>query len=103
MAKLLEYILPVFLLCASSLRSACSYQTPPPIFEASQYTSWYGMFESSRVADIHVPFKTADGGSDSVFLKRVDLIGDEYARGRAHGALLAMEIAEFIKVIVLCT
>lgn len=70
----------------------------PEIFEASSYTTWYGIFEKSRIANILVPFKGQDGTSDSVSMKRLDLVGDEYNRGRAHGALLALEIAEFIKV-----
>ena len=44
-----------------------------------------------------VPFIGIDG-PDTVTLKRLDLVGDEYNRGRAHGALLALEIEEFVKI-----
>lgn len=75
---------------------ATEYQTPPPTFEAKQYTVWSGKtINNSKRGEIYVPFTAADGSSDMVSVLRVDLVGDNKQRGYAHGYLLAKEIVEF--------
>ena len=73
------------------------YPAPPATFEAAKYTKWDVLRKSgdSRRATIDVQFTAADGTADSITMIRLDLVGDPKARGFAHGALLAKEIAEF--------
>lgn len=47
---------------------------------------------------INAPFTNADGSEDAVNMYRLDLVGNTYDRGFAHGALLAKEIAYFTEV-----
>ena len=96
-----HFILSISLFSAALFRGAFAYDSPPEIFQASQFTKWTKSFEKSRLAEIEVPFVASDGSADSVFMKRLDIIGDEYTRGKAHGALLAKEIAEFVKVLII--
>lgn len=86
----------VLILC--SLSTVTGYANPPQAFEASEYTTWLKNFEASRLAEINVPFIDINGLPDTVSLKRLDLVGDEYNRGLAHGALMAMEILEFVTI-----
>lgn len=85
---------------ASSLQYlyAFSYDAPPEIFESSEYTQLIGKHGESTKYKIVVPFTGPDGSADEVAMKKVHLVGDEYNRGVAHGAMLAEDIFEFIKV-----
>jgi hypothetical protein len=70
-----------------------AYPTPPPTFDAKTYTTWAPVdIHGSRKATIYVPFN----GTDFVSMARIDLVGDAYTRGFAHGALLVNEITAFI-------
>ena len=89
----------LFTLCALAVTNPVfSYDAPPEIFEATEYTTLRDNFGDSQSYDINVPFVNEQGEEDSVSMKRIDLVGDEYTRGLAHGALLAKEIVEFVKV-----
>ncbi len=82
-AVILNFLLLPVALCAT-------YQTPPPTFEAKEYTNWNNLKRAgkSRRGDIYVPFKANDGSDDFVSMTRVDLVGNAYDRGYAHGFLL---------------
>lgn len=75
-----------------------SYEEPPEIFESSEYTKLIGKHGESTKYKIVVPFVGPDGAADEVVMKKVHLVGDEYTRGVAHGAMLAEDIFEFIQV-----
>jgi hypothetical protein len=86
---------------ASLLAAAAAtneYKTPPPILDPAPYTSWQRSEGPSRLAVIDVPFTDESGNADNVHCYRMDLVGDVYARGFAHGALLAKEIVYFVDV-----
>jgi hypothetical protein len=69
---------------------ATNYPVAAPTFEAKDYTTWHKtMVKKSKRADIRVDFKAADGSDDYVSMTRVDLVGNVYDRGYAHGYLLA--------------
>jgi len=79
--------------------SATDYPPAPQSFEAAKFTAWEREnteVAGSRRANIDVPFTAADGSQDSIKMWRLDLVGDSHARGFAHGALLAKEVAFFI-------
>ena len=75
-ASLLALLAPVF-----AYNSAV-----PPILDPSPYTTWVGVSSDglSRKAVINVPFTNATGDLDNVYAYRIDLIGDNVARGFAH-------------------
>ena len=87
-----------YLLFLLSLLHVKAYDAPPAVFNAADFTNWKKKYENSKLAVIAVPFVNAAGESDTIMMKRMDLVGDEYTRGRAHGALLALDIVEFVKV-----
>jgi hypothetical protein len=92
-------ILAGIILLLNYIRPLVAYSSPPALYSASEYTNWSHKFENSRLADIEVPFtNAANGQADFIKMKRLDLVGDEYTRGKAHGALIAFDIVEFIKV-----
>jgi hypothetical protein len=84
---LLAILFPVLFATA-----AVSVDYPPanPTFDATSFTSWTDEeVRSSRKAKVYVPFTAADGSSDMVSVLRLDLVGNDYERGYAHGHLLA--------------
>jgi hypothetical protein len=94
---MLTSILSLGIIAVSSAQ--VDFQTPPPIFEASTYTTWdKKSVDGSRRGQIYVPFKDAQGNDDFVSMLRLDLVGDAKARGHAHGKLLAKEIIDFTQV-----
>jgi len=73
-----------------------AYQTPPPTFNAKNFTTWSNRaINGSRRAEVLVQFTADDGTKDMVSILRLDLLGNDYERGYAHGFLLAKEIVEF--------
>jgi hypothetical protein len=80
----------VFFLLTTVLAVVAEYATPPPTFEAKQFTTWHKVpVQKSRRADIHVDFTGSDGTPDYVDMTRLDLVGNVYERGYAHGYLMA--------------
>lgn len=80
------------LLCAASAFSAVAntYPEPPPTFAAKDYTQWsLKRAGKSRRADISVTFQANDGSDDYINMFRLDLQGNSYERGYAHGFLLS--------------
>ncbi len=72
------------------LTAATTYPVPPPTFEAKDYTTWHKkLVQKSRRGDIRVDFKADDGSDDYVSMTRLDLVGNVYERGYAHGYLMA--------------
>lgn len=70
--------------------SATTYPVAPPTFEAKSFTTWQKkLVQKSRRADIQVDFKADDGSDDYVTMTRLDLVGNVYERGYAHGYLMA--------------
>jgi len=83
--------------CALALKG--NYPTPPPTFEAKDWTKWdLRKSGKSRRANIDVKFQAADGSDDYISMTRLDLVGTAYERGYAQGQLLNKEIREFISV-----
>lgn len=74
------------------------YQIPPQQLDPTPFTEWSQTYGESKRADIHVPFVNEDGTDDFVRLYRLDLVGNAYEKGFAHGALMAKEIVEFINI-----
>lgn len=74
------------------------YPPPPQQLDPTDFTDWSQTYGESRRADIHVPFTNEDGSDDFVRLYRLDLVGNAYERGFAHGALMAKEIVEFMDI-----
>ena len=69
---------------------ATDYATPPPTFQAKEFTTWQHLkHDNSKRADILIPFTGTDGLEDSIKLFRVDLVGESYDRGYGHGYLLS--------------
>jgi hypothetical protein len=95
-------LIPFIAASAISAKSISEYQTPPPIFDPSTYTTWVQEVTTtgglSRKSLIDVPFKSEDGSDDNVHMYRVDLVGNTYERGFAHGALLTKEIFQLAEV-----
>lgn len=70
--------------------AATDYPVPLPTYEASAYTTWQDETVAlSRKAKIYVPFTAADGSEDMISVFRLDLVGNDYERGYAHGYLMA--------------
>lgn len=70
--------------------TATDYPTPGPTYDASSYTTWEDKtVANSKKAKIYVPFTAADGSEDMVSIYRLDLVGNDYERGYAHGYLMA--------------
>ena len=68
------------LLLIATVTSATDYQSPPPTFDAKQFTVWDAPSDSdllhgSRRAKIFVPFTDDAGNNDYVEILRVDLMG----------------------------
>jgi hypothetical protein len=77
-------------LAAVSGVAATDYPTPGATYEASAYTAWEEKtVANSKKAKIYVPFTAADGSEDMVSIYRLDLVGNDYERGYAHGYLMA--------------
>lgn len=76
-------------LAAVGTVAAIDYPAPNPTYEASQFTKWSNTIHGSRKAKVNVPFTAADGSSDFVDIFRLDLVGNDYERGYAHGYLMA--------------
>ena len=76
------------------------YPDPPATYQAADYTKWNWIHKAgdSRRAEINVQFTAADGSADYISLIRLDLQGDAYSRGFAHGKLLTKEIVEFVTI-----
>lgn len=75
-------------LCASA--GAAVYPAPNPTFDASSFTTWTGeSVGKSRRANVYVPFTAADGSADMISVMQLDLVGNDYERGYAHGYLMA--------------
>jgi hypothetical protein len=98
----MNFILIVLILgCVSFVAlSQNVYPEPPPTFQAKEFTTWNNKkVGNSRRGEIHIPFTNpTDGSNDFVSMTRVDLLGNAYDRGFAHGALLTKEIIEFAVV-----
>lgn len=75
-------------LAAVGTIAAVDYPVPNPTFEASQYTKWSSTVNGSKKARVNVPFTAADGSSDFIDIFRLDLVGNDYERGYAHGYLM---------------
>jgi hypothetical protein len=72
---------------------ATDYPVPLPTYEASAYTTWQDETVAlSRKAKVYVPFTAADGSDDMISVFRLDLVGNDYERGYAHGYLMAKGI-----------
>lgn len=72
---------------------AATYPTPPPTFQAKEFTHWsLKRAGKSRRADINIDFKAEDGSDDYIHLYRLDLQGTAYERGYGHGYLMAKGI-----------
>ena len=86
----------IFLVLALVASVLADYPTPPPIYEATDYTAWQTEYDSlapgSRRAQLHIPFTNDAGEADKIDMFRLDLVGDVYERGFAFGALMAPEI-----------
>jgi hypothetical protein len=86
-------ILPVLLLFCFSIVSRCiaaDYPTPNPTYDAAQFTQWNpASVKNSKKANIYVPFVASDGSNDMISIYRLDLVGNDYERGYAHGFLMA--------------
>lgn len=76
-------------LAAVGAVAAVDYPVPNPTYEASQFTKWTSTIKGSKKAKVNVPFTAADGSSDFVDIYRLDLVGNDYERGYAHGYLMA--------------
>eukprot|EP01040_Poterioochromonas_malhamensis_P020470 gene20470-24437_t len=88
--------LVVLLALIAYMAAATDYPTPGATFAAKDYTVWqHRKVQNSRRADVTVNFKAADGSDDYIHLFRLDMVGNPYERGFAHGALLTKEIVEF--------
>ena len=86
----------IVLLVAVLIATSVAYNTPGETFQASGYTKWdYKRVSGSKRAEVYVPFMDQNANQDYIKLFRLDLVGDAYARGFAHGALLTTEIIEF--------
>lgn len=93
MIKKIIFLIPYLL---SSVALSAVYPDPPPTFEASKYTTWDELtVKGSSKAKINVEFTGADGSPDSISMTQLDLVGDDYQRGYAHGYLLAHGISYF--------
>lgn len=78
------------LLASVSYSHGAAYPTPNPTFDALPYTTWSTeTVANSRKANVYVPFSSADGTNDMISVFRLDLVGNDYERGYAHGYLLA--------------
>lgn len=88
---MVKLALPVLAsLAAISGIAATDYPAPNPTFEASSYTTWdEKTVANSKKAKIYVPFTAADGSEDMISVYRLDLVGNDYERGYAHGYLMA--------------
>ena len=75
---------------------ATVYPTPPDVLYPT--TTWVKKSGKSKMGHINAPFTAADGSSDNVHMYRLDLVGTDYERGYAHGALLSKEILEFVEI-----
>jgi hypothetical protein len=83
--------------CFLQVCTAADYPPAPQSFDAAKFTAWEKQeVAGSRRANIDVSFTAADGSQDTIKMWRLDLVGDSHARGFAHGALLAKEVAFFI-------
>ena len=81
--------LVVLLALIAYMAAATDYPTPGATFAAKDYTVWqHRKVQNSRRADVTVNFKAADGSDDYIHLFRLDMVGNPYERGFAHGALL---------------
>lgn len=91
--------MPSFALIVAALLcvvAAASYPPPPPTFQAADWTTWQPTaVNGSRRANVAVKFAAPDGTADVINLIRLDLLGDSFARGFAHGSLIANEIVQF--------
>ena len=76
-------------LAALATVAATTYPVPNPTFDADTYTTWTDSVAKSRKGKIYVPFTAADGTSDMVSVYKLDLVGNDYERGYAHGYLMA--------------
>ena len=76
-------------LAATGVAAAVDYPVPLPTYEASDYTQWSSSVRQSKKAKVNVPFTAADGSSDMIDIFRLDLVGNDYERGYAHGFLMA--------------
>ena len=76
-------------LAALGTAVAATYPDPSPTFDANTYTTWTDSVAKSKKGKIYVPFTAADGSSDMVSIYKLDLVGNDYERGYAHGYLMA--------------
>ena len=77
-------------LAAVNSVASADYPAPNPTYDAQQYTTWSDKtVGKSRKAKVYVPFTAADGSQDMISIYRLDLVGNDYERGYAHGYLLA--------------
>eukprot|EP01039_Chlorochromonas_danica_P001553 gene1553-1691_t len=81
---------------AQAAKDTTTYPTPGPTYEASDYTKWEARHVGkSKRASVEIKFTGDDGSDDYITLTRLDLVGNSYDRGFAHGKLLYKEIMEF--------
>jgi hypothetical protein len=93
-----SFILVNFVAALGAAQNA--YKVPPPTLDPKPYTTWTKLSGSSRLALIDVPFADpTTGESDNVHLYRLDLVGNNYDRGFAHGALMAKDIITFFAAV----
>lgn len=74
---------------AQAAKDTTTYPTPGPTYEASDYTKWEARHVGkSKRASVEIKFTADDGSDDYIALTRLDLVGNSYDRGFAHGKLL---------------
>lgn len=94
---LLALLAAVLSVATSLAQGNNKYPAPQPTFDADAYTTWHKLpAKKSRRADVQVRFQDAQGQEDYINLFRLDLVGDAYERGYAHGHLMSREIAQFM-------
>jgi len=83
----------VVALIGSVFSTSVLYPTPQGTYDAKSFTTWDKIHvKGSRRGNIYVPV----GSDDFVSMTRLDLVGNSYDRGYAHGALLAKELVVFL-------
>jgi hypothetical protein len=92
-------IVVICLVClVTSNALSTTYLTPPAMINPKDYTTWTTSYSKSRMAKINAPFTNDQGEADTVHIYRLDLVGNQYERGFAHGAMMAKEIDFFVNV-----
>jgi hypothetical protein len=82
--------LVVLAVLAVALALKNTYEPAGPTFQARDYTTWQAKKAgNSKRGEINVKFTADDGSDDYVTITRLDLVGNSYDRGYAHGKLMS--------------